>query len=114
MDSTQIYFSMQVDIAEFSDSAIISMPAPELDLSASIFLPADNANCGVCSVFFTLHASLENAMFHVHEGFEKLIISVKADIRKFFSKVRSMWRERVKLNCFRKILKVPAFTVMRT
>ena len=114
MDCTQIFFSMQVPAVEFFDSASVVVPAPEFDLGASIFLVVDKSACGVNSLFFTLHSSLENAVFHVREVFEKLVISVKSGIGKVFGKVRSMWRERIIPRHFPNVAKHSAVLVMRT
>ena len=114
MDCTQINFSLQTAAVSLQNDMVITVPAQKFDLSASIFLTSDKALCAVGGLFFSVQSSLETALFRVREGFENLVISVKYGIRKFFGKVRSMWRGRVKLNYFCKMLKVPAFTVMRT
>ncbi len=114
MDCTQINFSLSVGAASFNNDAVISVPAQKFDLGASIFLASENTSHVFGSLFFSLQSSLETAMFHVRDGFEKIVISVKSDISKFFGKVRSMWRGRVRLNYFCKMLRVPSVMVMRT
>ena len=114
MDSTQIFFSVQIPVAEFSNSVSVVVSAPELDLSTPIFGTVDKSVSGVNSLVFTLHSSLESAVFRVREGFDKLVISVKTGIGKVFGKVRSMWRERMIPRYFPKVAKHSAVLVMRT
>ena len=114
MNSTQVYFSLQVMAVPSYDGTTISMPAPEIDLGATIFLAEEKQNSFFGSLFFSLHSSLGNAMFHVREGFEKAVISVTSGIRKFFSRKRSMWRGRVASFKFSGLIKHSSILVMRT
>jgi hypothetical protein len=114
MDSTQVFFSMQVPVAEFSNSASVVVPAPGIDLGATIFLAAEKSSKLFGGLFFSLHSSLENAIFHVREGFEKVVVSVTSRIRKFFSRRRSMWRGRIAAANFSGLVRHSAVLVMRT
>ena len=114
MDSTQIYFSMQVADVPSCDGMTISMPAPEIDLGASVFLTGNSIADSTEGLFFSLQSSLESAVFHVREGFDKFTVSVKSCIGKVFGKVRSMWRERAVLKYFPKVIRHSAVLVMRT
>ena len=114
MDSTQVFFSVQaMDVPSF-DGAAISLPAPEIDLGATVFLAAEKTSKLFGGLFFSLHSSLENAIFHVREGFEKVVVSVTSRIRKFFSRRRSMWRGRIAAANFSGLVRHSAVLVMRT
>ncbi len=114
MDSTQVFFSMQVPVAEFSNSASVVVHAPEIDLGATIFLAAEKSSKLFGGLFFSLHSSLESVMFHVRKGFENVVISVSNGIRKFFCRQRSMWRGRIRQIKFTNILKHSTVLVLRT
>lgn len=114
MDCTQINFSLTIGAASFNSDAVISVPAQKFDLGASIFLASENTSGVFGSLFFSLQSSIETAMFHVRDGFERLVVSVRSDIRKVSGRIRLMWRERIRPVKICKLLRVPSVMVMRT
>ena len=113
MDCTQITFSLSVNVPSGND-VCISLGGNDFDLGAFLQLTVDKPLCGIGSLFFTLHSSLENAMYHVCEGFEKTVISIGNSVRKFVAAARSMWRERIAPAKLPRFAKHSSFMVLRT
>ena len=114
MDSTRVFFTLQVIDVPSADGVSFSVPAPEIDLGATIFLTAEKQSEFFGRLFFSLHSSLENVMFRVRESFNQVAVSVSSGIRKSIRRRRSMWRGRIEPVRFANLLKHSAVMVMRT